>query len=153
MSIKTISFLSGAVMIGEVDDYGDWRDVFFIVLMQHPETGERMAMFQPAVKGRDSQHMTMYEMANLTGPGAVGPSPAAAGLAKAYAEFVADRECVAACIKRYTTECGPTGAFIKDLMGEGEPPSACRAYTEENIIKGVFKPEIKEIKEVDADEV
>ena len=50
--IKTVSFLSGKVLIGKVKDNGDWEDALFITVTQHPETGERRASFRPVAPGR-----------------------------------------------------------------------------------------------------
>ena len=136
MEIKTISFLSGKVLIGKVDDDGDWQDALFVTIVQHPETGERTAHFKPSVLGRANQNLSRAEYLSLVNMQSyVGPSLAASGLAKAYTTFLEDEEAVFRCVRANTTECGPSDAFVGILP---ECPCPPKIEKEGDVIKVDF---------------
>ena len=137
--IKTVSFLSGKVLIGKVKDNGDWEDALFITVTQHPETGERRASFRPVAPGRAHQGMTREEYLMLTnGQAFIGPSLAAHGLAEAYMDFVKDEEAVRRCVCVHTQECGPSDAFVGKL---DDCPCPAKVESDGNLTKITFKKE------------
>lgn len=142
MEIKTVSFLSGKVLIGKVDSEGNWFDALFVSMVQHPETGERTAYFSPVAAGRASQNLSRGEFLSLVSFSAyVGPSLAASGLVAAYTKFIADEEAVIRCVKIKTTECGPSDAFV-GILPECQQP--VKVEKEGDVIKVDFGAE-KEI--------
>jgi len=143
MSIKTISFSDGRILIADASQGDLWKNALFVTIVQNPETGERMATFKPAAPGRDCQDLDIDEVRILRGHhGYIGPSPAAEGLAKAYKCFV-DAGCVQKCVYRYTCECGPRKAIIDDLLA-GSESRACNVVEDGNLIEGVFTPKMTE---------
>ena len=143
--IKTVSFLSGKILIGKVEDSGCWRDALFVGISNHPETGERTAFFKPCAPGRASQNLSREEYLKLvSGAPHVGPSIAASGLAKAYMTFLEDEEAIPRCVRAHTTECGPSNAFI-GILPECECPPTVEK--EGSVIKVGFKND-KEIPNV-----
>lgn len=138
MQIKTVSFLSGKILIGKVQDNGHWQDALFVTIVSHPETGERTAFFSPAAPGRLNQNLSREEfLAMINGQSLVGPSFAAPGLAKAYETFLEDPEALVRCVLAHTTECGPSDAFVGTLP---DHPKSVRVEKEDTLIKLDFKP-------------
>ena len=144
MQIKTVSFLSGKILIGKVSEAGDWKSALFVSIVRQPETGERTAFFKPAVPGRLSQDMDREEFLKLIqgAGGYVGPSDAAPGLAKAYENFLDDEEAIHRCVNASTTECGPSAAFLGKI-----PDSECKCapLVDGNIISATFRSSQKKI--------
>ncbi len=142
--VKTISFASGKVLIGKVNEYGCWKDAMFVGIVRHPETGERSAFFTPAVPGRDNQDLNLNEVNSLIGEnGHVGPDLAANGLADAYKRFVSDDDAVARCVRVNTVECGPSNSFIGTLpeCDPADPKVECK----DGVLFVEFKKELKNL--------
>lgn len=149
MQIKTVSFLSGKVLIGNVDGDGNWLGAMFVKIVQQPETGERTAMFSPVAPGRESQDLSREEylqMINGSG-GFIGPSEAAKGLKVAYENFVGDQASIKRCVKAHTTECGPSDKFLGKVE-EGKPFIPEKSV-EGNVISATFCSSQKKIKKLE----
>ena len=144
MQIKTVSFLSGKILIGKVSEAGDWKNALFVSIVQQPETGERTAFFKPAIPGRLSQDMDREEFLKLMqgSGGYIGPSDAAPGLAKAYENFLDDEETIRRCVNASTTECGPSATFLGKIP-DGE--CKCTPKVDGNVISATFCPSQKKI--------
>lgn len=117
------------------------KDAFFIRMSVHPESKERMFVFEPVLPCTEEQTLDYQMMQKIKSQG-VGLYRPATSVMAAYLEFVDNEERVKATIVRKIQECPPDAKWLEENL-IGEQPPCKKVDCDGKVITGAFESSTK----------